>query len=79
MKQNTYEYYKHELEKSQARMRELEEKGAEALSRYDIEIAAGGNAELALWTAKFLIGNHIKWFKRLLAETTPTPIQQSLF
>ena len=46
----------------------------QALSRYDIEIAAGGDAELALQTAKMLVGNHVRYFTEKL-----TNIQQPLF
>ena len=34
--------YRHDLERSQQRMDDLQEKGVEALSRYDREIAYGG-------------------------------------
>ncbi len=62
-------HYKEELAKSEARMKELEEKGTQALSRYDIEIASMGNAEQALRTAKMLVSNHINYYRRMLNET----------
>ncbi len=74
MKSDAYAYYKQELHRSVERLRELEEKGIQALSRYDIEIAAGGDAEEALRTAKMLVENHIRYFEEKLANT-----QQPLF
>jgi hypothetical protein len=47
-------------------MTDLERREIEALSRYDIEIAAGGDAERALATAKDLVGNHIAYFSSKL-------------
>lgn len=74
MKPNTYADYKQQLQLAEERLRELEEKGTHALSRYDIEIAAGGDAEEALRTAKRLVGNHVRYFKEKLAS-----MQQPLF
>ncbi len=68
-KESQTNHYKEELAKSEARMKELEEKGTQALSRYDIEIASGGNAEQALSTAKMLVSNHVKYYRKLLNET----------
>jgi hypothetical protein len=69
MKTETYAYYKQELLRSEARLKELEEKGIQALSRYDIEIASGGDAEQALRTAKMLVGNHIRYFQEKVSNT----------
>ncbi len=67
-KESQTNHYKEELAKSQARMKELEEKGTDALSRYDIEIASMGNAEQALSTAKMLVSNHVKYYRRMLKQ-----------
>lgn len=61
-----------DLKRSKERYAELEEKGIKALSDYDINIAHGGDAESALATAKMLVGNHIKYYERKLAELPPT-------
>lgn len=74
MKLNTYADYKQQLLLAEERLQELEEKGVQALSRYDIQIASGGDAERALQTAKMLVGNHIRYFKEKLTST-----QQPLF
>ncbi len=74
-KESQTNHYKEELAKSEARMKELEEKGTDALSRHDIEIASSGNAEQALSTAKMLVSNHITYYRRMLNET---PEQLSL-
>jgi cytosine/adenosine deaminase-related metal-dependent hydrolase len=56
----TIRFYTQELKASEARLKVLTAQGAKALSRYDREIASGGDADLALCTAKRLVGNHIK-------------------
>jgi hypothetical protein len=73
------EMYRRELARSEARLKELEEGGAASLSRYDIEIAAGGDADLALRTARFLVGNHVKYFKLQLGIEEEKPRQPRLF
>jgi hypothetical protein len=50
-------------------MVDLELRGTAARSRYDIEIAAGGDAELAWQTAKDLVGNHIAYLENRLEGT----------
>lgn len=40
----------------------MKEKGATALRRYDMVIASGGNADKALWTALYLVGNRVCYF-----------------
>ena len=69
MKSDAYAYYKQELHRSEERLQELEEKGVHALSRYDIEIASGGDAEQALRTATMLVGSHIRFFEEKLSKT----------
>ena len=79
MKQDTYAYWKKQLEQDEARLNELEEKGIAALSRYDIEIASMGDAGEALETAKWLKRNHIKYDKERIAEFEAKGIQETLF
>ena len=67
--------YRHELERSQRRMAELQEKGVEALSRYDREIAFGGDDELAIQQSTWLVGNHIRHFTEKI-EDCGEPVQQ---
>jgi hypothetical protein len=74
-----YERYQTELEREQRRMADLEKRGVDALSKYDIEIAAGGDAELALNTAKYLVSNHIAYFSSKLQVLDPPAKQQTLF
>jgi hypothetical protein len=74
----TREFYTQKLSVSEAELKELHEKGTKALSRYDIEIASGGDADLALRTAKRLVGNHIKYYKRLITEIEKEPAQLEL-
>jgi hypothetical protein len=68
-------FYTQELRVSEARLSVLTEQGARALSRYDIEIAHQGDAEAALRTAIRLVGNHIKYYKRLIADMEKEPAQ----
>lgn len=49
------------------------------MSRYDIEIAHGGDAEEALRMAKWLVGNHIRYFGEKVAECDQIPRQATLF
>src|SRR5437879_4801391 len=74
MNSTTYADYQQQLQIAEERLLELNEKGVQALSRYDIEIAAGGDAEQALQTATRLVGNHVRYFTEQLANT-----QQPLF
>jgi hypothetical protein len=71
--------YREELARSQSRLDELVDKGADALSRYDIEVAASGDMERALWTALYLSGNHVRYFAEKVAECDRLPRQQTLF
>lgn len=67
--------YRQDLDRSQRRLTELETRGIEAMSRYDIEIAHGGRAEEALQTARWLVGNHIAYFTEKLSHCNE-PVQQ---
>jgi hypothetical protein len=78
MKHPTLAYYTEELKKSQARLKELNRLGANALSRYDIQIAHQGDADEALRTAKRLVGNHISYFREKIAELKRKPTQLAL-
>jgi hypothetical protein len=71
--------YREGRDRAHARMEELVDKGADALSRYDVEIAAGGDAEKALWTALYLAGNHVRHFTELIQECDRLPRQATLF
>src|SRR3954470_8391932 len=68
-----------QLEERRARLADLEQRGAEALSRYDIQIAHGGNAEQALATARWLVGNHIRYYERQLTPFEAQPQQVDFF
>jgi hypothetical protein len=73
---DTPAFWRQELERARARLQEFEEKGAGALSRYDIEIAYGGDVELAVRSSSQLVRNHISYYEGKLAET---PAQTKLF
>ena len=56
--------------------------GIKALSQYDINIACGGNAEMALFTALTLKHNHIshsKGYIQFLQDKEKATFQTSLF
>lgn len=78
MENGSYEWWIDQLAKDEARLKELEEKGIAVLSRYDIEISAMGDAEMALNTAKGLKRSHIQNDKEHIAEFEAKGIQQSL-
>ena len=67
--------YRQDLDRSQQRMADLETRGTAAMSRYDIEIAHGGDADGALHMAKWLVGNHIAYFAEQLTHCDE-PVQQ---
>ena len=71
--------HREERDRAHARMEELVEKGEGALSRYDIETAAGGDVEKALWTALYLTGNHVRYFTERVQECDKLPRQATLF
>jgi hypothetical protein len=60
-------------------MEELVDHGYDALSRYDVEVAAGGDAEKALWTALYLVGNQVRYFTEQVAACDELPRQATLF
>lgn len=74
-KEDQCRHYRHELERSQRRMADLETRGIDAMSRYDIEIAHGGRAEEALQTALWLVSNHLRYFSEKLSHCDD-PVQQ---
>lgn len=65
------------LDEAQRRYQDIAERGAEALSRYDREIAHGGNDELAVASALALTYNHISralgWVAWLQRQASPQP------
>ena len=67
------------LAERQARLADLEERGTDALSRYDIAIAHGGDAAQALATARWLVGNHIAYYTRQLEPFEAAPQQRDFF
>lgn len=69
--------YRRELARAEARLKELQENGTAALSRYDVAIFAQGDAELALPTAIGLVSHYVLYFKKQLGykETKPTQPQ----
>ncbi len=67
--------YRQNLDRSQRRLAELETRGVAAMSRYDIEIAHGGDADGALRMATWLVGNHIASFTDKLTHCNE-PVQQ---
>lgn len=67
--------YRQDLDRSQQRLADLETRGIAAMSRYDIEIAHGGDADSALRMAKWLVGNHMTYFTEQLIHCNE-PVQQ---
>jgi hypothetical protein len=59
------------LAERKQRLEDLETRGAEALSKYDIQIAFGGDADLAIRTSTQLVRNHIASYSRQLEEMPP--------
>jgi len=74
-KEDQCRQYRQELERSQRRMAVLQEQGVEALSRYDREIAYGGDDERAIRMSTWLVGNHIAYFTEKLTHCGE-PVQQ---
>jgi hypothetical protein len=73
------QYYREQLALSEARMMRLQKEGVGALSRYDVEIASGGDAALALQTAKRWVGNNIRYYTEKIAELEKRPKQLGIF
>ena len=74
----SYEWWKRQLKTDEARLKELEEKGIGALSRYDIQFSYVG-LEQMVEEAKQLKRNHIKYDKERIAEFEGKGIQETLF
>jgi uncharacterized protein YPO0396 len=80
MKCGSYEWWIDQLEKSEARLKELEEKGIGALSKYDIQFPGCDMGLLqVVEEAKRLTRNHIKYEKERIAEFEAKGIQETLF
>ena len=71
-------YYANELRGIQDRLKQLTLQGAAALSRYDIEIAYSGDADLALGSSKRMVGNQIRYFEKKILEMRKEPEQMTL-
>ncbi|HVB24638.1 MAG TPA: DUF3560 domain-containing protein [Ktedonobacteraceae bacterium] len=78
VKLENFEHYEQSLQREEARLQDLEERGAEALSEYDIKIAVGGDAELALRTALMLVHNHIAYDRSHMEQVRPAAQQTTL-
>ncbi len=74
-----HSYYRQEIETSKRRLADMEERGIDAMSRYDVEIAYGGNGQMALDQGKELVGNHINYYTRRLEELGPEVRQINMF
>lgn len=74
-----HSHYRGELERSRQRLKDLEERGIEALSHYDINIAHGGDVEGALRMAKGLVSNHIAYYGEKLQALGPEVRQIDMF
>jgi hypothetical protein len=72
-------HYRQELARSQRRMAELEEHGVAALSRYDREIAYGGDDERAIQMSIWSVRNHIAYFTEKLSHCDEPVPQITLF
>jgi hypothetical protein len=68
-----------DLDRSQRRLADLETRGIAAMSRYEIEIADGGDADGALQTARGLVTNHITYFTEQLTHCDERAQQITLF
>ncbi len=74
-----HSYYRGEIEKSKRRLADMEERGIDAMSRFDVEIAYGGNGQMALDQGKQLVGNHISYYSARLEELGPEVRQLDMF
>lgn len=70
MKETRVEIEAH-LAERKARLKEMEERGVEALSTYDRTIAFSGNDDMAIKTSMQLVRSHISYFERQLAALLP--------
>lgn len=66
-------------DRSQRRQADLETRGIAAMSRYDIEIAHGGDTDGDLHMANRLVGNHIAYFAEQLTHCNEPVRQITLF
>lgn len=73
------EHYRQELTATKQRLNRVESEGVKALSRYDIEIASGGDAADAVQTAKLLLRNQIRYFSGKIEELERGPKQLGMF
>ena len=78
-KEAQYRQHRQDLDRSQRRLSELETRGIEAMSRYDVEIAYGGDAEGAVRMATRLVSNHIAYFSEQLTHCDEPVPQITLF
>lgn len=60
-----------DLVERRKRLKDVEIQGANALSRYDREIAYSGDLELAVRATKQLLSNQIKYLEGQLAQAPP--------
>ena len=74
-KEDHCRHYHQELKRCERRMAELEKNGVEALSRYDREIAFGGDDERAIQMSTWRVRNHIRYFTEKLSHWDE-PVQQ---
>ena len=73
----TREELQTKLAERRQRLADFEARGAEALSAFDIQIAFGGDTEMALETSIWFVQNHIAYYSRKIEELGPE--QRTLF
>jgi hypothetical protein len=71
--------YREQIERSKRRLADMEERGIEAMSRYDVEIAYGDNGQMALDHGKQLVSSHIFYSSGKLEELGPEVRQRDMF
>jgi len=69
--EETREELQAKLSERRKRLAEYEARGMEALSVYDVQIAFGGDAEMALEMSMQLVRNHIVYYARKIEELGP--------
>lgn len=72
-------YYESQFAWVSKRQQQVERDGIKAISKFDIEIAHGGNAEGALSMAKYLLGNQVAYFGEKVEACRRKPKQITLF
>lgn len=75
-KKRTKEEILKDIEERKARIKDLQEKGDEACSEYDLSMGYDANFYLNVCT---LPANHIKYYEKELAEYNKDNIQLDLF